>query len=184
MVSGATRGVGVRWPAVSVTGHRDLSDAQTTWLRPELDRVLAKLRDEHGTTDAHCGMALGADTEFAWAALHAGLELHAHIPFPEQPDRWPYADREIYARLLERCASRQVHGPRFGLEWFGKRNQGLVDAADVLVAIWDRRETGGTFDAVKRAAGVVPVIHFDVARLQVHGPGCSCVTALAEQVLF
>jgi hypothetical protein len=173
------------WPACSITGHRDLSDVQMSWLRPELDRVLAKLRDEHGTTAAHYGAALGADTEFAWAALHAALELHAHVPFPEQADRWPYADREIYRNLLGRCATRHPYGPSFDVRWFGVRNQGLVDFAaergGVMLAIWSpSRRSGGTFDALQRAAGVVPVIHFDLDRLQVHGPGCSCVLGLGR----
>jgi hypothetical protein len=179
------------WPAVSVTGHRALSDVQLTWLRPELDRVLRKLRGEHGTIDTAYGAALGADTEFGWTALHAGLNLHAHIPFPEQADRWPYADREIYRNLLDRCTTRHTYGPSFDVRWFGVRNQGLVDFAaergGVMVAIWSpSRRSGGTFDALKRAAGVVPVIHFDVARLQVHGPGCSCVASLTpvEPALF
>ena len=60
-----------------------------TWPRPEVDRVLFKLVREHGTTDAATGMAIGADTDFEWSALNAGLKLHAHVPFPQQPDRWP-----------------------------------------------------------------------------------------------
>ncbi|GAA2347477.1 hypothetical protein [Dactylosporangium salmoneum] len=177
------------WTAVSVTGHRDLTDAQLAWLRPELDRVLAKLRDEHGTTDAATGVALGSDIEFGWAALHANLQLHAHIPFPQQPDRWPYPDREIYRRMLDRCTSKTAYGPTYDPRWFFARNQGLVDFAaergGVMVAIWDpRRRDGGTFDAVKRAASVLPVIHFDLERLQVHGPGCSCVESLKPSALF
>ncbi len=72
------------YPAVSVTGHRSLTDSQMAWLGPELDRILHKLRDEHGTTDAHTGMAIGADTDFGWSALNARLKLHAHVPFPQQ----------------------------------------------------------------------------------------------------
>lgn len=171
------------WAGLAVTGHRHLTDAQLAWLRPELDRVLKKLVEERGCTDAATGMALGADTEFGWAALHAGLALHAHIPFPQQPDMWPQADQDTYRRLLERCATKTVYGPRYDKRLFFARNQGLVDfVADrggVLLAVWDPgQRTGGTFDAVKRAAGVVPVIHFDVRRLQVHGPGCSCIDAL------
>lgn len=44
---------------VSFTGHRALSDAQVAWLRPELDRVLTKLVDEHGCTDAAYGAGPG-----------------------------------------------------------------------------------------------------------------------------
>jgi hypothetical protein len=142
------------WAAVSVTGHRDLTDAAT-------------------------GMALGADTEFGWAALHAGLQLHAHIPFPEQADRWPAEDQATYRRLLERCTTKTVYGPRYDPRWFFARNQSLIDFAaehaGVLVAVWNpARHSGGTFDAVQRAAGVVPVIHLNPSALgRAHGPDCS-----------
>ena len=172
---------------VSVTGHRSLTDSQTTWLRLEFGRVLAKLA-AGGTTNAATGMALGADTEFGWAALHAGPKLHAHIPFPEQPARWTRPQQDEYRRLLDRCETRTVYGPSFAIGWLFARNDGLLEVADALVAVWDGRREGGTFDTVRKAARRgLPVIHFDVARLQVHGPGCSCVAQMAtpdEPTLF
>ncbi|GGM52362.1 hypothetical protein ACFFX1_55605 [Dactylosporangium sucinum] len=169
------------WPGVAVTGHRDLTDGQMAWLRPELDRVNLKLAGEHGTTGAATGMALKADQEFGWSALFAGMTLHAHIPFPEQPDRWPTADQDAYRRLLARCATRTVYGPSYDVKWLFARNDGLLDFAEeragVLVAVWDPRvRKGGTFDTVLKAARRgLPAIHFEVERLQVHGPGCSCI---------
>jgi len=175
----------VTFKRVSATGHRDLSAAQVAWLRPELDRVLLKLRTEHGTTDAATGAALGADQEFGWSALFAGMSLHAHIPYPEQAARWPAEDQAAYRRLLERCTARTVYGPSYDVRWLFVRNDGLLDAANVLVAVWDGRRKGGTFDTVKKAAGRgLPVIHLDVARLRVHGPGCSCVSSLVKPTLF
>jgi hypothetical protein len=178
------------YPAVSATGHRDLTTAQLAWLRPELDRVLAKLRGEHGTTAAAYGAALGADTEFGWAALHAGLELHAHIPYPEQADRWPTEDQATYRRLLERCTSKTVYGPSFAVKWLFVRNDGLIDFAiergGVLLAIWDPDVcSGGTYDTVRKAAvRGLPAIHLDPAAMVTHGPGCSCVTGLAAPKLL
>lgn len=169
------------YPAVSVTGHRDLTTAQLAWLRPELDRVNLKLAAEHGTTDAHTGVALNSDQEFGWSALFAKMRLHAHIPFPGQELRWPAEDQAAYHRLLERCTTKKVYGPSYDVRWLFARNDGLLDAADVLVAIWDGRRTGGTYDTVLKATKRdLPVIHFDVKHLQVHGPGCSCVARLNE----
>ncbi len=173
------------YPSVSVTGHRDLSDAQMAWLRPELDRILHKLRDEHQTTDAHSGLALAADQDFAWSALNARLRVHAHVPFPQQPDRWSREQQESYRRLLERCTSVKVYGRYYDVGLLFARNDGLLDVADVVVAVWDGRRTGGTFDTVRKAASRgLSVIHVDVARLETHGPGCSCVAKLASPTLF
>jgi len=174
----------IEYRAVGVTGHRDLSEVQMSWLRPELDRILHKLRDEHGTTDAHSGLALNADQDFGWSALNARLRLHAHVPFPSQPDRWTREQQDSYRRLLERCTSRKVYGSYFDVGLLFARNDGLLDAASVIVAVWDGRRTGGTFDTVRKAANRgLPVIHVDVATLRTHGPGCSCVAALAGHTL-
>lgn len=175
------------YPTVSVTGHRSLTDSQTSWLRAELDRVLAKLAAA-GTTDAASGMAIGADLLFAKAALDAGLRLHAHIPFPEQASVWPPVLQDEYRRLLARCETRTVYGPSFAARWFFARNDGLLDfaAGGVLVAVWDGRRTGGTFDTVRKAAERgLPVVHVDpVAMGKAHGPGCSCVLSLVKPTLF
>jgi hypothetical protein len=175
------------WPAVSTTGHRDLTAAQLAWLRPELHRVNLKLAREHGTTDAATGMARGADLEFGWSALFAGMALHAHVPYPQQPNGkdWTDDDRDSYTRLLTRCASKVVYGPAPAIPLLFRRNDGLLDFAaereGAIVAIWDGRRKGGTYDTVRKAAARgLPVIHLDVVRLQVHGPGCSCVTGLVR----
>jgi hypothetical protein len=152
--------------------------------------VLRKLVDEHGTTDAATGMARNSDQEFGWSALFAGMALHAHIPFLEQAARWPAEDQAAYRRILERCTTRTVYGPSYDVKWLFARNDGLLnfvgERAGVVAAVWDpRRRKGGTFDTVQKAAARgLPVIHFDAARLQVHGPGCSCVTSLTKQRLM
>jgi hypothetical protein len=173
-----------QWPAASVTGHRDLSDAQMSWLRPELDRVNLKLVADHGTTDAATGMALKADQDFGWSALFAKMRLHAMIPFPEQPDGWSPEEQASYRRLLEQCTTKTVFGPSYAVKWLFVRNDGLLDftaeRGGAVVAVWDGRREGGTFDTVRKAARRgLPVIHLDVAGLRTHGPGCSCVTRLA-----
>jgi hypothetical protein len=175
------------WSACAVTGRRDLSAAQVTWLRPELDRVLKKLINEHGTIDAACGMARGADLEFGWAAIHARLRLYAHVPYPQQPfgHGWTDADRDSYSRLLARCESRVIYGRHPAVGLLFKRNDGLLDfAADgVLLAVWDpRQRKGGTFDTVMKAVRRgLSVIHMDPAAQRTHGPSCRCVATLGTK---
>jgi hypothetical protein len=76
------------WPTVMVAGHRPqhLHPNVRPWIRAELDRLAVKLRIEHGTTVGISGMAAGADLWWADAVVRAGLHLHAHVPFPQQPD--------------------------------------------------------------------------------------------------
>lgn len=129
-------------------------------------------------------MARNSDRQFGWSALFAGMDLHAHIPFPQQAARWPADDQAAYRRLLERCATKTVQGPSYDVGLLFARNDGLLDFAEersgAVVAVWDpAQRKGGTFDTVRKAAARgLPVIHLDLARLETHGPGCSCVEAL------
>jgi hypothetical protein len=181
--------VTAQYPTVSCTGHRDLTADQLAWLRPELDRVNLKLFAEHGTTDAATGMARNSDLEFGWSALFAGMRLRALIPYPQQPygRDWTDADRDSYRRLLARCDSRHTLGTQPAVGLLFARNDGLLDftaeRSGVLVAVWDGRPMGGTYDTVRKAAvRGLPVIHLDPVRMgRAHGPGCSCVEALKPQ---
>lgn len=40
------------------------------------------------------------------------------------------------------------------------RNYDMVDVADVVVVLWDGRETGGTFDTARYAAGLKRPMHY------------------------
>lgn len=83
------------WPTVMVTGHRPkyLSPNSRAWVRAELARLAVQLRDFHGMTCGISGMALGSDQWWAEAVLAAGVGLEAHVPFPQQPDKWRDEDK-------------------------------------------------------------------------------------------
>lgn len=186
----------------AATGHRpqhlprDVHD----WVRQELRRVAIKLRDEHGTRVAVSGFAIGADLWWADAAVQAGLDLHAHIPFEAQPERWRAADRREWQRLRSLAADVTVYGPdpvefvllhddiadvyAAAVKLLFDRNRGMMTAAQeaggAVVAVWSpSKPTGGTAgalrDAVKRGLAVV---HVNPDSRTVHAPGCSCLNAL------
>lgn len=136
------------WPRVAVTGHRpqNLTLDQQAWTKHELQRVAAKLRDEHGCKVAISGMALGADTWWAQAALEVGLELYAYIPFEAQAERWKEQDREVWRELRARATRERVFGGHYAVRFLHERNQGMVLDADVVVAVFDPMiRSGGTF---------------------------------------
>jgi len=110
------------WPRVAVTGHRSLEPSEAAFAKAELARLAGKLRDHHGTTTAISGMALGADTWWAEAAVDAGMELWAYIPFEAQSDRWPEADRERWAGLRSRATREVVLGVDYHVALLHARN--------------------------------------------------------------
>lgn len=139
-----------RWPVVALSGHRDLG-AAASWATEEIDRIAAKLVSRHGAEVAICGMALGADTTWALAALGHGMQLWAYVPFHGQEDRWSLAEQDQYLRL--RGAANQEHvfaNP--GRQAYLDRNDAMVKDCDLLVAVIDPgRERSGTGYTLRRA---------------------------------
>lgn len=148
---------------VAVTGHRPQSftaDA-AVFARSELARVATKLAPSVGLS----GMALGADTWWAELMVERHISLHAYVPFPAQPDRWPATDQAHYRELLERAAHVEMVAPSYHRGAFHARNDALVANADAVVAVWTGVRTGGTAHAVSLAKKAKrPIVWIDPTR--------------------
>lgn len=152
------------WPRVMVTGHRPqhLPPGSADWVHAELERLAIKLRDEHGMTIGISGMALGADTWWADALVRHGVPLEAHVPFPQQPDRWPVDTQAEWRRLRGLAAKVETYGPEYDVKWLHVRNDGMLRSpADLVIAVLDPAKTdGGTASAVRKATGLrLSIIH-------------------------
>lgn len=179
------------WPDAACTAHRDQPNPD--WVAAELTRTAAKLRAEHGTRTAHCGMARGGDLAWAAAALTAGLRLHAHVPYPQQPDRWPQPARARWRSLVESAAAgTTVYGDldaaaadrrsREAVRLLHARNDGMLARAAVVVAVWvPSRPRGGTWSAVRKAAKLgLPIIWIDPEAQRTCVPRAATVVALLD----
>lgn len=139
------------------TGHRP---QRLPWgSREEDPRCLAlkQLMDEavaqavaRGCDTFLCGMARGCDTYFAEAVLQRGLRLEAVVPCPEQADRWPQADKARYKKILLQCGSIRVLENAYSEGCMIRRNEAMVDMADILITVYDG-SGGGTGSAVAYA---------------------------------
>jgi uncharacterized phage-like protein YoqJ len=157
------------WSTVMVTGHRPqhlLGFGEADWVRAELARVVVRLRDEHGMTCGISGMAVGTDLWWAAAVVHAGLKLSAHIPFPQQPDRWRQADRAEWCRLRALADVHTLYGTTYDVRLLHARNDGMLIASAAVVAVWKpSRTSGGTASAVRKARAMgLPVVHLNPER--------------------
>jgi len=119
-------------------------------LRGAINRVA-----EHGCRHFLCGMALGCDTYFAEAVLEKKAQLpelclEAVLPCPEQADRWHADDRRRYSRLLAQCDRVTVLEEQYSDGCMLRRNQAMVDRADVLITVYDGTG-GGTGSTVQYA---------------------------------
>lgn len=124
------------------------------WLqrkKPDIDYVIS-------------GMALGWDQELAKACVSLDIKFHAYIPFVGQELRWPADAIQTYELLLkaaDQVVYTDVGDPVQGytpVKMFN-RNIAMVDASDLILALWNGVNAGGTFNcvsyAVKRAKPVV-----------------------------
>lgn len=155
------------WPAVMLTGHRPqhLHPTARPWVRSELERLALKFRDEYGTTVGVSGMAIGSDLWWADAAVKAGLKLSAHVPFPQQPDKWGQGDRDEWSRLCRLAHTLKTYGGYYDVKTLHARNNGMVreaqEADGAAIAVWDPRKTeGGTASVVEKLTTTgLPIIH-------------------------
>lgn len=145
------------------TGHRPKKlpwrNNETVSECVELERVLAeqikKLMDD-GVTDFLSGMALGVDT---WAALsvlalrkdNPALKLQCILPCREQADRWTSSEREVYQSILNQADSVVYVNRHYTRNCMLERDHFLVDHCDLLLAVYNGEQRGGTAATVRYA---------------------------------
>lgn len=149
---------------VALTGHRparlagyDMDQPFYRRLAERLARGVDRLLDEHQHLELRSGMALGADQIWAEVALAARatnpgrVAVVGYLPFPGQADKWPAASRAQWARLRAALDDEHVTASGYSVQALYQRNRDMVRGADLLVAVWDGSESGGTAGAVRHA---------------------------------
>lgn len=174
----------MRARAIALTGHRPDRlggygpNPVADWAYRTTTEVLKNLR-ERGYEEVLSGMALGYDQLGARAALEVGLRLVAVVPFAGQEEVWPPAAREAYRELLSRAAEVVIVADLAGSKDRKKavavamemRNRVLVESAALVLACWDGRPGGGTWQALQWARQVGrPVVILRVDRQKVYWP--------------
>lgn len=151
--------------SISLTGHRpgsldgyDLSTAFYRKLEAGLHRIAERALERYGSVELHSGMALGADTVWSKAALRLRDEhpdevyFVAEVPVETQAERWiGKRDRELWAQHVAAADLVRIYGESYSPRWLHARNQGMIEAAKLLIAVWDGSKTGGTASAVAYA---------------------------------
>ena len=161
---------------VAFTGHRpkDLPPSlQTDYSSPkwrevmELIKSILKSHNElvhSGANFGACaisGMAQGFDTAAALAVIslrdeeHYPISLHLEIPCSGQEKYWSPEDQRLYRLILSKADT--VHyitppgHPFPGKHIFILRDKKMVDQADEIIALWNGKESGGTYQTVEYA---------------------------------
>lgn len=148
---------------VCFTGHRpqslsfgfDESHPDCVDLKNRLFEAIGKLI-EQGADTFYSGMALGIDTFAAEAVLrykkeNPKIRLIAAIPCPNQAKSWNEDAKERYKTILEACDQQIVVSPYYHRGCMHERNRFMADNSDVLIAVYDGSEKGGTAYTVNYA---------------------------------
>lgn len=151
---------------IAITGHRPKSldndytykSEQWQYIRSELTETFEKMNPDKIIT----GMALGVDTVAAEVAMTLNIPFIAAVPFPGQADAWTPEQKDHYGTLLS--YAEEVHtldkGPYHPM-LMQKRNEWMVDRADIVVAVWTGFK-GGTRNCIEYALrNQVPVWRID-----------------------
>lgn len=151
---------------VAITGHRPKSlDNDYTykseaweWVRSEMTATFEKVKPSMIVS----GMALGVDTVAAECAIALEIPFIAAVPFPGQEAKWSVEQQQHYALLLN-FAQEVItvdKGP-YSPYLLQKRNEFMVDQADLVLAVWNGWK-GGTRNCVEYALkNRVPVWRLD-----------------------
>jgi hypothetical protein len=142
---------------IGITGHQRLADpSDWDWVRGEIALILDGAR---GPLVGISSLAAGADQLFASLILSHGGSLEVVVPFEGYAEGFAEErDAHTFVRLLRR-ASRVEPLRRRGKsdeEAYMEAGRHLVDACEMLVAVWDGRPAsglGGTADVVSYALG-------------------------------
>ena len=161
------------------TGHRPMklpwgmneADPRCIELKAELASMLEAAYGM-GYRNFICGMAIGCDMYFAEAVLalreiYPNVRLEAAIPCGGQPDRWSAKERQRYNRLIDAADTVTVLQTHYTPDCMMKRNEYMVDNADLVAAFYSGEKSGGTYNTIRYAKRKnKPVLSFDLSGSQ------------------
>ena len=145
------------------TGHRPKgfpfpygADKQkhNAYLKALKDKIeLAVCR--YGITNFISGMAIGADLDFAETVLKLRniypITLECAIPCKNQTLKWSAKDVLRYQSILNSADEINLISERYTPECMLKRNRYMVDKSELVIAVFNGVQSGGTWYTVKYA---------------------------------
>ena len=151
-----------------VTGHQKRPGIDWTWVSGSLRQALEGLQP---VERLYTCLAAGADQAAAEVALALDIPITTVIPMPDYERLYAVAGLAEYRRLKRRGEVLQLPGDPDDEAAFMAASLKVVDASDVLLAVWDGRAArgfGGTGDVVSHALGAGRrVIHIDTTTRRV-----------------
>lgn len=119
---------------------------------------------KYGITNFIPGMAIGVDLDFADIVLKMrnkySITLECAVPCPNQTLKWNSIDRIRYESILKRADKINLISERYTPECMLKRNRYMVDKSELVIAVFNGIEQGGTWYTINYAKRENKVIEF------------------------
>ena len=134
-----------------VTGHRDISIDKLEYVAQELRREIDEaLRDGYRTFIT--GFAQGTDMLFARLVDarrgdYPDIFLEAALPYAGRTKQLTWDERE----RLSKCNGIKIISEKYHPGCFFQRNRYLVHSSSRVIAVYDGREKGGTWQTIRFA---------------------------------
>lgn len=140
---------------IALTGHRpNRLQKQESYIEHWIKATLEEFND---IEEVYCGMAQGADQIFAEVAIGMNIPVICCYPYRRKkfhPNEQAIIDKAKEVRFIcEKYTNSSVY-------WV--RDKYMVDNCDVLLAVFDGKEVGGTWLTVDYARKIgKPVLYYD-----------------------
>ncbi len=103
------------------------------------------------------GGALGVDLDFAQAVIdyrdgklgeQQDIKLEIAVPCDNQTRGWKKKDVERYNKVLSLADEAVFVSHKYTFDCMQKRNEYMVDKADLVLAFWNGEKSGGTYNTI------------------------------------
>lgn len=126
----------------------------TDYLKKLEEKIKLAIAD-YGITNFISGMAVGVDLDFAEAVLNLrdkySVTLECAIPCPNQTLKWNVKDKLRYENVLKRADIKNIISKQYTRECMLQRNRFMVDKSELVIAVFNGIEKGGTWQTISYA---------------------------------
>ncbi len=141
---------------VCFTGHRPSDLGTTPAAAKSALRKAIYGAIQSGATTFITGGAIGVDTYaaqivIAAKAVYPNIKLYIAVPFRGFTKYWSNTQRVEYADTIRKCDGFKIICDTPSKRAYHERNRFMVNHADLVIAYWSGKRSGGTYATVQYA---------------------------------